>query len=185
VKTRAAVNGDAHAIARIHVISWQAAYRGLMPDELLDKLSIARREAGWQSAIDRGQPKIVVAIAESADMLGWTAFGRCRDAGTPASTAELWAIYVDPAHWSRGVGHALWNAARASLADDGYEDVIVWTLRDNERALRFYAAVGFVVDAGAVKPGDFGGVTLGEVRCVARLRSRRAPDVQGSDHDRW
>ncbi|MEJ6553652.1 hypothetical protein PQI51_01275 [Microbacterium esteraromaticum] len=38
---------DAHDLAVVHVRSWQQAYRGLMPQAVLDGLSIAEREAGW------------------------------------------------------------------------------------------------------------------------------------------
>jgi hypothetical protein len=33
---------DADAIAPVHVRSWQAAYRGFMPDEVLDGLDVGR-----------------------------------------------------------------------------------------------------------------------------------------------
>lgn len=44
---RPATVDDAHDLAVVHVRSWQQAYRGLMPQAVLDRLSIAEREAGW------------------------------------------------------------------------------------------------------------------------------------------
>jgi len=44
---RFAAPGDEHGIAVVHVESWQAAYRGLMPQKVLDELSIEQRESGW------------------------------------------------------------------------------------------------------------------------------------------
>jgi ribosomal protein S18 acetylase RimI-like enzyme len=171
VNTRPALRDDANAIARIHVASWQAAYRGVMPDELLDSLSVERREAGWRSALERGEPAIVVATDDAAAMIGWIACGRCRDADATASSGEIWAIYVDPAHWSRGVGRALWNAARPSL-DAQFDKVFVWVLQRNERARRFYTAAGFAMAPGVVEQRDFGGVLLDEVRLVRRKADR-------------
>ena len=35
---RLAMSADAAAIARLHVASWQTAYRGALPDDYLDRL---------------------------------------------------------------------------------------------------------------------------------------------------
>jgi len=34
-------------IAEVHVSSWQAAYRGVLPDDLLDGQSLPEREQSW------------------------------------------------------------------------------------------------------------------------------------------
>jgi hypothetical protein len=41
---RQAILEDAEAIAKVHVASWQAAYKGLMPAEFLASLSVERRK---------------------------------------------------------------------------------------------------------------------------------------------
>jgi hypothetical protein len=38
---------DAPAVARVHVASWRQAYRGLLPQEYLDSLSIEARTTTW------------------------------------------------------------------------------------------------------------------------------------------
>ena len=48
---RAATPADAAAIAGVHVRSWQAAYRGIVPDEVLDGLSLPDREQRWRSIL--------------------------------------------------------------------------------------------------------------------------------------
>ncbi len=45
---RAASSSDARAIAAVHVRAGQVAYRGLLPDELLDRLSVEDREGSWR-----------------------------------------------------------------------------------------------------------------------------------------
>ena len=42
---------DAAGIATTHVASWRAAYRGLLPQSLLDDLSVDRRTEQWREAI--------------------------------------------------------------------------------------------------------------------------------------
>ena len=51
VEVRQAIDGDAQAIAEVHVASWQGAYRGLLPDALLDGQSVERRAQWWTQAI--------------------------------------------------------------------------------------------------------------------------------------
>ena len=41
---------DAKGIAAVHVAAWRVAYRGLLPDEVLDRLSIDDIEKRWANA---------------------------------------------------------------------------------------------------------------------------------------
>jgi GNAT superfamily N-acetyltransferase len=61
----------------------------------------------------------------------------------------VYAIYVDPEHWSTGAGRALMTAALDYLTASGPRPVRLWALDGNERARRFYERCGFVAD-GAV-----------------------------------
>ena len=42
---RVATFTDAREIAEVHVAGWKAAYRGMVPDELLDELTVDGRRA--------------------------------------------------------------------------------------------------------------------------------------------
>ncbi|HVL03469.1 MAG TPA: hypothetical protein VM386_03415 [Acidimicrobiales bacterium] len=55
VELRDATPADAPAIANVLVQSWRAAYRGLLPDDVLAKLSIPDREQIWSGARERRQ----------------------------------------------------------------------------------------------------------------------------------
>jgi hypothetical protein len=44
---RPATAEDAAGIAAVHVRSWQVAYRGQLPDALLDSLSVDQRTRWW------------------------------------------------------------------------------------------------------------------------------------------
>jgi ribosomal protein S18 acetylase RimI-like enzyme len=101
---------DALRIATIHVEAWRIAYRGIVPDEFLRALSVEQRHAVWQQNLEAGEA--LTWIAEDGDMaVGWISAARSRDDDAPQSTGEIWAVYVDPGHWSKGVGRALCAAA--------------------------------------------------------------------------
>ena len=61
-KVRPATLRDAKAIAEIHVASWQTAYKDLMPEEDLKKLSVEKRQTFWREAIEYSEPQLLVAI---------------------------------------------------------------------------------------------------------------------------
>jgi GNAT superfamily N-acetyltransferase len=93
-------------VARVHVETWKAAYVGIVPAEVLSGLTVESREAIWRESISRGSPELVVA-KENDQVVGFISFGACRDAGVPRSVAEIWALYVLPDQWSRGVGRKI------------------------------------------------------------------------------
>ena len=160
---RPACLADALRIATIHVETWRVAYRGIVPDEFLRALSVEERHVGWQRILKTGES--LICVAEDGDIaLGWISVGRSRDVDAPLSTGEIWAIYVDPNHWSRGVGRALCAAAEQELRRQGFTDVTLWVLKDNERALQFYVSNGFIRDTCEDRIIELGGKALSEVR---------------------
>lgn len=165
---RRATPADAQAIAQIHVSAWRAAYNDLIPDEVLGSLSVERREELWRKDLEAGIAAIWVAESGEA-IVGWISVGRSRDPDASAGTGELWAMYIDPAHWRVGIGRALWSAARAHLRGAGLDDVTLWVLKENARGLAFYAAIGFTIDVGRVKTIELGGATLEELRLRCRI----------------
>jgi hypothetical protein len=48
---RDALQTDAAGIARVHVNSWRSTYRGIVPDQFLDSLSLERREQYWHDLL--------------------------------------------------------------------------------------------------------------------------------------
>lgn len=159
---RKAVESDSRDVARVHVQTWQAAYRGVVPDSYLDSLSIDKRETVWLEAIRRGIPELWVAEARG-EVIGWVAFGPSRDVDAPAGAGEIEAIYVAPEHWATGVGRALWLTARSRLLERGFYSVMLWVLVDNARAIRFYSIAGFKPNPALEKKIRLGEKILKEV----------------------
>lgn len=145
-RLRAATAEDAPAIARVQVDSWRAAYRDLLPAAYLQALSASRHEQRWRESIARGSPEVMLAL-EGQQVLAWIAFDRSRDPDTVPGCGEIWALYADPAHWSRGLGRDLWGAAHRRLRERGFDAVSLWVLAGNLRAQRFYASLGLAPEA--------------------------------------
>lgn len=171
---RQALTEDAAAIATCHVRTWQVAYRGQLPDALLDAMTaeIERRTAFWQRVIAereaRRQHQLVA--VDAGQVIGFATFGR-HEQGDDPSVGELYAIYLHPDHWGRGIGRALMDAACEGLRRDGYSSAILWVLETNERAKRFYGIAGWRPD-GARKTEQRGDVELREMRYARDLIAR-------------
>src|ERR1700680_2792751 len=97
---------DAMAVACVHVRSWQAAYRTLLPDDYLDQLRPEDRAEKYDFAsLDPLKPQTVVAV-EGGLIRGFATTAPSRDRDLP-DHGELCALYVDPEQWGRGIGVAL------------------------------------------------------------------------------
>jgi L-amino acid N-acyltransferase YncA len=160
---RLASAADCEGIAIVHVRTWQAAYRGVVPDAFLDSISLEVRTQAWRAALERGHPEIWVACRE-AQVIGWVSFGPARDSDAASTTGELEAIYVCPQYWGTGLGRALWLTARDRLINRGFNSITLWVLAENSRAIRFYEAAGFLPDWSSQKVIRIGGQELQEVR---------------------
>ncbi|NMM06278.1 GNAT family N-acetyltransferase [Polaromonas sp.] len=161
---RPAIARDAQAIAEIHVATWQAAYKDLMPADYLQPITVAKRLKYWREAIEFSEPQLLVAT-EGEQVVGFVGFDRSRDAATKSSIGEIWALYVTPAHWRQGAGLALWDGAREGLKEEGCTQVTAWVLLHNEAALGFYEhAAGFKREMPSLKTVAFGSAKLEEIR---------------------
>jgi ribosomal protein S18 acetylase RimI-like enzyme len=177
VGVREATVEDAEAIATIHVDSWQAAYRGILPEAYLANLSVMRRREVWHDFIIAGRPRVLVAYADvdghaddhaDAAILGWVAFGDSRDGDKDHRWAEVETLYIAPAFWRKGIGKRLIDAARHALQSAGYTDVALWVLLDNRRARAFYKRSGFLCDNSS-RGVQLGGKWLTEIRYCCPL----------------
>ena len=133
---------DAAAIARIHVATWRTAYRGLLPDDFLASLDEAGYAERWRRTLADRSGRVYVAEAGGA-VVGFASGGRER-AGEDGYEGELYAIYILDEAQGRGHGRGLVRAVAGGLRELGLRDVIVWVLRDNQPARRFYERLGGV-----------------------------------------
>lgn len=159
---RTAEPPDAIAVARVHVRSWQVAYRGLMPDDYLDQLRPQERAEKYTfGSLDPEQPATIVAV-EDGIIRGFATTAPARDSDV-AGYGELFALYVDPDWWGHGIGAALVSAARNRLFDLGFRHAILWVLKGNSRAERFYTVDKWQPD-GLVRTQSVWNIVLEESR---------------------
>jgi GNAT superfamily N-acetyltransferase len=69
-----------------------------------------------------------------------------QEAELDGEVAELVAMYVRPGHWRAGAGTALMEAALERLAGLPYGEAVLWTFKENGRAIAFYERHGWRAD---------------------------------------
>lgn len=159
MEIRRARPGEGTAISEVRVASWWAAYRGLMPDELLDGMEVDGSR--WDHAILRGASRTSLLVVEDGGIRGFSVLGPDRDGAE--ATGEIVAIYLHPDVWDRGYGWALMEHSVVELRSLGFERAVLWVLETNERARRFYETAAWIADGGH-KIEKWGGHPLPHVR---------------------
>jgi GNAT superfamily N-acetyltransferase len=169
MRLRPAQPEDALAIARVHVRSWQVAYRDLLPNDHLNQLRPEDRASKYDfTHTDPQKPHTIIAD-DNGLITGFATTMPSRDPALP-DHGELAAIYVDPNHWNHGIGAALITAARTHLVEQGFRHAYLWLLHGNTRAARFYTIDGWTPN-GDHRTDTVWGVTVNEARYLRALHT--------------
>lgn len=108
---RHATPEDADDIARIHIAAWRQAYRGLMPDDVLDRLDVRTRADAWRDILEQIESPCLLAQIDGRTA-GFISLCGSRDPDRDGqAVGEISAIYLDPACWRRGIGSRLVGSA--------------------------------------------------------------------------
>jgi ribosomal protein S18 acetylase RimI-like enzyme len=146
MKIRRATDNDAPVLARVHVDSWQVAYRGIVPDSHLEGFTYQRREDAFRRAIAAHLEETYL-MEDDDQGVGILTIGASRDSDLDvACTGEIWGIYIAPEYWRQGIGTRLLQKGERILRSRGYNEIVLWVLAENRDARRFYEKMGFSLD---------------------------------------
>ena len=144
---------DAGGIARVWGRAWQIAYRDLVPDAVLESISVDERRERWVERLENGDCTFVV---EDYGIAGY-----CR----VVVPNEVASLYVLPERRRGGLGSALLTAGLDELRSHSVHATL-WVFTANHAARAFYARFGFTPDGGAQTDPGTG---LEEIRLRAEL----------------
>ena len=164
---------DAASLARVRLETWRTSYRGLIPEAVIAGMDMKRKPRAGMNACGHRRRTLTCLWRSPVGLRfrrGLKPIPRCgrflcgggpdRDAD-PDYSGELYAIYVLQAYQGQGVGRALVSAAVDWLRQNGHQSMLIWVLRDNHPARRFYEALGG--KAVRERSIDIGGAPLPEV----------------------
>ncbi|HEY1710439.1 MAG TPA: GNAT family N-acetyltransferase [Rhizomicrobium sp.] len=126
---RTATPDDADTLAEVHRIVQLDTYVPIFGPSPLT-LSLEQRRAEWNTFLARGDLALV-ATADGA-IVGFS----------HATGPVMETLYVLPAWHRHGIGRALFNQTRAALAERGLNEMTFNVLKQNDKAVAFYRAMG-------------------------------------------
>jgi GNAT superfamily N-acetyltransferase len=169
VSVRPAGPQDSGEIGRIQVDTWRTAYRGVVPDEVLDGLSPEQAVGRWTAAIEAPPTRhhhVLVAL-EQEWCVGFAALGPADDLEVrdpdPETTVALAILLVEPRWGRRGHGSRLLAAAVDHARADGMTRAITWLPEGDEASRAFFTSAGWAPD-GLARALDTGAGELREIR---------------------
>ncbi|GAA1958598.1 GNAT family N-acetyltransferase [Amycolatopsis minnesotensis] len=149
---------DTAEIARVHLATRRATYRGLLPDDVLGAMTPDSVENWWRAYLPRAPRPNTLLVAEDGGAAQGFAFLQ-RDGGR----GEIFAIHVHPDTQGRGVGRLLMRHALDVLGRWGCDRAVLWVLAGNHGAQRFYGRLGWTPVPGGVRVENIDGARVDEV----------------------
>lgn len=150
------------AVTKIHIESWRAAFRGIVPDVVLDRKNEGETLSSWRSTIQRYPDNLFIANSPKGTSVGFCCAGPVVDTEKNLDFEyEIYGLHVDPIDYRKGIGTALLNNAFDRMTNLGLCNAIVWTLEKLGSSRSFYEKNGGIV----VKSGiwKIGGAQISEV----------------------
>lgn len=154
LEIRPATSADLRDVGRVHAVSRNAAYAGLLPADALARVTPARQEAVWRERLaDAPERSALLVAAHDGEVVGFTQ-GEAR-----GEVGHLNAIHLLPQRHGSGAGQALHDTLLARFGAWGCDTATLYVVRGNERAQSFYRRNGWSHD-GTTSSHEVGGVVV-------------------------
>ena len=163
---------DFRAVAQVYADSWKHAYKGLVPQRYLDKLS----PESWIGLL-RAAPESNWIALEDGRIIGTAFVSFARDEQREGF-GEIVGLYLLPEATGKGYGRPLWQAAVEYCRQQGLSGVCLWVLDGNQRACRFYQRMG-MQPSGRCKTEAIGGEMLPLTEYILWLEEPSPTQDQG------
>ena len=153
VSVRPARAADDEAIARVQLVTWATAYRGLLPAAVLDDWDAVAAADAWRRAVTAPPtPEHGLLVALDGEVVvGYAAFGPAEPGSdeepTPGGpTVEVDALLVEPRWGRRGHGSRLLAAVVDVVSARGVVGLRIWLPEDDTVTARFLGGAGWAPD---------------------------------------
>lgn len=140
MKIRKATIKDAKGIANVHVDSWRTTYKGIIPQNFLDKLSYDKRADLWRTNISNVNNYVLVAENDIGGIIGFTD-GSTRETNLEPHSSDLTSIYLLEEYQGMGIGKQLLKEMFISFKQKNYKKIFVDVLAENKTRF-FYEYYG-------------------------------------------
>jgi GNAT superfamily N-acetyltransferase len=143
MEVRLATEADVDQIGRVHAVSRNAAYAGLVPADALARVTPQSQARAWRERLAEAPEPFAVHVVVVDGTVQGVAMG-----SADGSTATLHVLHVLPSLHGSGAGRLLHDAVVRDFARWECSTAELWVLEGNERAQAFYRRNGWAHDGG-------------------------------------
>lgn len=137
---RIATNEDCRSLAILKRRVWETTYRGIYPDEKLDKYDIDLNENKFKDMIKQQSQKLIVVLNDS-EIIGYMSYGKILR-GFDEHTHDIGLLYLEKEYQGKGIGLDLFQFAKNELKNQGVTEFIVSCNKYNLSSQQFYKKMG-------------------------------------------
>lgn len=143
IDIRRAKTGDEKILAYIQTESWKSAFRGILSDDDLEKLTDMTRVTEMYERTLRDYPEhgYILSIGQKPHCIAYWGASRENDM---ADFAELICIHSLPDNRRQGYGSMMMAHILNEIKNAGFKKVMLWVFEDNLPARDFYEKSGFI-----------------------------------------
>lgn len=130
---------DAESIAKVHIDTWRTTYKGIVPDEKLDNMSL-ERDIEMQRKFISNEEVTTLVCEIHGQVIGFACCGERRD-GPEKFKGELYGLYISKEYQGRGIGNKMVEEVVKELKSREYSSMLLWALEENS-SCKFYEKLG-------------------------------------------
>lgn len=135
--------GDEKTLAYIQTESWKAAFKGIVPADLLEKSTEITRAENMYSRLlkDNKGNGYILEVDDQAHCIAYWDASREKDM---SGYAEIICIHSLQDKWHQGYGSQMMKQILSDIKASGFDKVMLWVFEENIRAIDFYKKHGFI-----------------------------------------
>ncbi len=129
---------DQAQMARIKVDGWRNAYDQIIASQYLNSLDYEAQTERYIRSFEEYKDLVLVAVKDD-EILGYSCFDSKDDM---KYDSELVSLYIKPEYIGHGIGTSLFRETAKELYQQNKNNMIVWCLKENTKAIKFYEHLG-------------------------------------------
>lgn len=151
---------DLNIVAKIKVETWNNSYKGIVDNAYLKKMDYKKTADKWLKNFDN--ENFIVTVLDNK-IVGFCRYGERIDELNRFKDydGEIYAIYIDKNFQRQGIGNKMIEYACTELKKQNKNKVLIWCLKDNISARKFYEGINGKVLG--YKTSDIGGKEYEEI----------------------
>ncbi|CAM2076950.1 MAG: GNAT family N-acetyltransferase [uncultured Clostridium sp.] len=140
MEIRIASYEDCRSLALLKRIVWETTYRGIYPDEKIDKYDVDLNENKFKNMIKEQSQRLFVILSDSK-IIGYISCGKIMRA-FDKHTHDIGLLYLLKEYQGKGIGRQMFEFAKKELKNQGITEFIVSCNKYNIPAQQFYKKMG-------------------------------------------